>query len=282
MFRPQPALTKSLQLLEEDLGAKLFYRSARGMEPTEAGNVLYRHARAIDQEARFASLDIQENHLNLAGRIRIGIGPVLALSAFPDVFVDFHRQFPSVEVTVDMGVSSRLMEGLARDDFDLVVTAFPGDPLPEKYVALPVFRSDMIVICRTDHPLRKSGGATLEELCKYQRVGFSEDREFEKRSHRSLGASAAKMRPLLQTTSLSVMFGILSATDYYAIVSSMILPSAQRDGLDRLTIHHDLWQLDIGLVCKSTLSTTRPVVAIRDALLKYVHHRSHPAGSSQC
>jgi DNA-binding transcriptional LysR family regulator len=265
----QPALTKSLRLLEEDLGATLFVRSHKGLEPTEAANVLYRYARAIDQEARFATLDVQNLRSPLSGQMRIGIGPVLAGSVFPAVFVEFHRSFPSVEFAVEIGVSSGLVERLVRDDLDLVVTALPEEPLPERYVGLPVFRSEMTVICREGHPLRALRNVTLAELAQYKRVGFTEDREFEKKSGPVFGQRAEAMKPLLQTTSLSVMFGILVATDYYAVVSEMILPSARREGLDRVRSHQDLWTIEIGLMSKSSLSTSKPVSAIRNALLKY-------------
>jgi DNA-binding transcriptional LysR family regulator len=266
----QPALTKSLRLLEEDIGAELFVRTPKGLEPTDAGDALYRHARAIDQEARFASMDIQDLHRNLGGRIRIGVGPILTLSIFPAVLVDFHRQFPFVEVTVETGVSSQLVECLARGHLDLVVTALPDKPLPEGYADLRLIRSDMIVICREGHPLRSRCETSLDQLSGCDLVGFTDDREFEKHARRVFGTRADKLRPVLQTTSLSVMFGILAATDYFAILSAMILPRARQEGLDRLPVQHDLWQIEIALMCKESLIGSRPVAAIREALLARV------------
>lgn len=266
----QPALTKSLRLLEDDLGAELFVRTHKGIEPTEAGKVLYRHARAIDQEARFASMDIQDIHQNLGGRIRIGVGPILTLSIFPAALVDFHRQFPFLEVTVETGVSSQLVDSLTRGNLDLVVTALPEQPLPEGYASLPLIKSDMIAVSRRTHPLQSRGEAGLEELSDFSLVAFIDDREFEKNARRVFGAGAEKLRPVLQTTSLSVMFGILTATDYFAILSTMILPRAQQEGLESLPVKHDLWSIEIALMCKGSLVNSRPVSTIREALLARV------------
>ncbi|MCT7378153.1 LysR family transcriptional regulator [Chelativorans salis] len=266
----QPALTKSLRLLEKDFGAELFVRTPKGLEPTDAGDALYRHARTIDQEARFASMDIQDIHHNLGGRIRIGVGPILTLSIFPAVLVDFHQQFPFVEVTVETGVSSQLVQSLARGNLDVVVTALPEQPLPEGYVGLPLIKNDMTVICREDHPLRSRGEASLDELSCFGLVGFTDDREFAKHSRRVFGSRAEKLQPVLQTTSLSVMFGILAATDYFAILSTMILLRARREGLDRLPVQHDLWQIEIALMCKESLIGSRPISAIKEALLARV------------
>ena len=263
----QPALTKSLRLLEDDLGAELFLRSHKGLEPTDAGETLYRHARAIDQEARFASMDIRDIQRNLGGRIRIGVGPILTLSVFPAVLVDFHRQFPLVEVTVETGVSSQLVKSLTRGHLDLVITALPEQPLPDGYAELRLLKSDMLVVCREGHPLRSRHEAGLDNLSGFGRVGFADDREFDQHAKRVFGVRAAKLRPLLQTTSLSVMFGILAATDYFAILSALILPRAQREGLDRLPVDQALWQIEIALICKRSLIGTRPVRTVRNALL---------------
>jgi DNA-binding transcriptional LysR family regulator len=265
----QPALTKSLKVLEEDLNAELFLRTSRGLEPTGAGDTLYRHARAIDQEARFATLDIGSIHENLGGRIRIGVGHVLAVSTFPAALTEFHRQFPTVEVSVETGISNQLVEGLVREEFDVVITALPEMPLPERFAAASLFTTDMVVICRRDHPLRSRSAVKREDLTSFERVGFVDDREFEKKSRRAFGAGAERLRPVLQTTSLTIMFGILAATDYYAIVSHMIVPRARQEGLAALSIQGALWQLDIDLMCKAALMSSRPVTTLQEVLLKH-------------
>ncbi|WEX12098.1 LysR family transcriptional regulator [Chelativorans sp. AA-79] len=263
----QPALTKSLKLLESELGMELFLRTSRGLEPTDAGNILYLHARAIDQEARFAGLDVQELHQNLGGHIRIGVGQVLAVSTFPQVLVAFHMQFPKVQATVETGISTQLVDALVNERLDVVVAALPEVPLPERFAATPLFKSDMVVICRQGHPLRSRKTTSLRELSRYGRVGFVEDREFEKKSRHMLGSRAERLQPVLQTSSLSIMFGILVATDYYAIVSEMILPRARRESLDQLPVEEGLWQLDIDIMCKSSLMASQPIRTIREALL---------------
>lgn len=262
----QPALTKSLKLLESEVGAQLFVRTSRGLEPTDIGEILYKHARAIDQEARFVTLNIDELQRKLGGQMRIGVGQVLAVSVFPEVLVAFHEQFPSVRVIAEAGISTNLVEGLLRDDFDLVVAALPQTPLPERFVTTHLFQSEMIVVCRRDHPLRSRGVVSLNQLLDYERVGFVEDREFELRSQRNFGARAEILRPIIESTSLAIMFGILRATDHYAIVSEMLLSRARREELDQLHTKEGLWQLDINLMCKLSLLSTRPVRMLKDAL----------------
>lgn len=265
----QPALTKSLKVLEDDLRTDLFVRTHKGVELTDAGQLLYRYARAIDQEARFASMDIHDMRRNLGGRIKIGIGPVLALSSFPAVLVDFHREFPSLEVSVETGISSQLVDDLVRDKLDLIITARPEQELPDQYSHLPLIESQMVVVCRQGHPLGDSEKVKLDDLMAFGRAGFIEDLEFERNSKRAFGSGAERLRPVLQTTSLSVMFGVLAATDYFSIVSDILLPRARRERLRQLPVDHELWRIRIELMCKTSLMGSRPVATIENALLAH-------------
>ncbi|MGK6317335.1 LysR family transcriptional regulator [Neorhizobium sp. DT-125] len=261
----QPALSKSLKLLEEEVGAPLFIRTSRGLEPTPAGDTLHKYARRLDQDARFASIDLQRSVDNLYGKMRIGIGPVLATTTFPKTIAEFHRQFPQISVTVETGVSSTLIAALDRDHLDVVVSALPEAPVPDSMVAMPLFTSEMVAIGRKSHPLADQV-STFEQVSAFGRVGFVEDREFERNAAKALGQRAEKVSPILQTTSLSVMFGMLAETDYYAIVSDLILPRALDSNLVKLRCKSRLWSITIGVVCKLPISESRAVVALKRAL----------------
>lgn len=263
----QPALTKSLKLLEEDLGVELFTRGPRGLDPTDAAVMLYRHARAIDQEARFASLDIGELHTNLRGMMRIGVGPVVAVSMFPAALIQLHKQLPTMEISVETGISDHLLQSLSKRNIDVIVAARPDMPLDDEFSSLPINKSDMLVICRRGHPLLLEQPVALERLTAFKRVGFVEDKEFERRAQRCFAPlSSSQLKPVLQTTSLTIMFGILANTDYYAIVSDMIVTRALREGLDAVPTREALWQLDIELICKTSLVKSRPVALLRQCL----------------
>ena len=267
----QPALTKSLKLLEADLGVELFARTSKGIEATPAGHRLYRYASAIEQQARLAAMDFPEFAERLGGRIRIGVGPVLAASVFPAIVVAFHNRFRTINVAVETGISSSLAEGLINNDHDLIVAARPDEPLGSEFQSQALFGSEMIVICRKDHPLRSSGAVTIGDLVRYERVGFIEDREFEKKSRRALGAHSESMQPHIETASMAVMFGILASTDYYAIASDILLPRAEQDGLSRLNIGQDLWRIEVEMMCRRSLAKSRPIMVMRDLLLSRVN-----------
>src|SRR5512141_773349 len=105
----QSALSTSIRLLEEELGADLFVRSTRQVRLTEAGRVLLEKARvALDavRDAREAVAAVQGLKLGT-----VNIGTVQSLPAFldlPSLLSEFHGQYPGIEVRLTQGGSTDL------------------------------------------------------------------------------------------------------------------------------------------------------------------------------
>jgi DNA-binding transcriptional LysR family regulator len=214
-----------------------------------------------------ASLDVGRLKHGFEDGLRIGIGPALAASWFSNVLVAFGSAFPSIEVTVETGISSHLVDSLTRNLLDVVVTARPEKALPERFTRVPLFASNMVVVCREGHPLRIGSKVSVESLSRFSRIGFLEDREFDLHAEAALGRHAGAMRPILQTASMSIMLGLLAETDYYAIVSELIVPKAEREGLIVLPLERSLWPIDVDLMCKASFIESRPVRNIRESVL---------------
>lgn len=255
----QPALTKSLKTLEDEVGSDLFKRTARGLEPTEAGEALHRYAHAIDQEARFATLDIQRSAIEAKGLLRMGVGPALAVSSLPRVLVDFYGRFPNVQVSVETGITTHLIDLVIRGDLDVMVSARPDRPLPEHFAAVHLFSNRMQAICRRDHPLRQRAHVTIEDLCQYRRIGFLDDHDFDINARKTFGRRVENLTAAMRTNSVSVMLDVLAATDHFAIVNEIMVPRAEFQGLLPLTVDDPLWLIHIELICKLAFIDSRPI-----------------------
>ena len=79
----QPALSKSIRLLEDSLGVRLFERTTLGVVPTVFGKALALHAKAIEAEVRHAEAQIASLRGLAAGRVAVGVGPSVATSLMP-------------------------------------------------------------------------------------------------------------------------------------------------------------------------------------------------------
>jgi molybdenum-dependent DNA-binding transcriptional regulator ModE len=95
----QPALSRSIQALEDELGMKLFDRAARGVAMTAAGRLLVERARRVLFETRCLFRDVELLKAHELGEVHIGLGPYAAVVLLPDLLVEFSRRFPKIKVS---------------------------------------------------------------------------------------------------------------------------------------------------------------------------------------
>jgi LysR family nitrogen assimilation transcriptional regulator len=125
MHMSQPALSRQVLLLEQELGQSLLVRTGRGAEPTEAGLALLAHARAIFELADRAHADMHDRQSSPRGRIVVGLPPRVAQVLTADLVQRFRVQYPDAVISVVEGLSIRLREWLLAGKLDMAVLFDP-------------------------------------------------------------------------------------------------------------------------------------------------------------
>lgn len=120
----QPALSKSIQELEEGLAAQLFFRRSKGVTLTDAGESFYQHASLILEELRAAQEDIRQRQGQLAGQINIGMGASISRSLMPAVISRFHQQHPQVKVRIMEGQLVSMINELRQGELDFTINTY--------------------------------------------------------------------------------------------------------------------------------------------------------------
>ena len=124
----QPALSKSIQELEEGLAAQLFFRRSKGVTLTDAGESFYQHASLILEELRAAQEDIRQRQGQLAGQINIGMGASISRSLMPAVISRFHQQHPQVKVRIMEGQLVSMINELRQGELDFTINTYYQGP----------------------------------------------------------------------------------------------------------------------------------------------------------
>src|SRR5712691_10268673 len=106
----QPALTRHVQRLEEELGVALFTRANRGVRLTEAGQLLLESSIRILRDVERTGDEIRAQDAHPSGRIILGITPTLCPILVPELFARMRRDFPRVELKVMHAGMVRLEE----------------------------------------------------------------------------------------------------------------------------------------------------------------------------
>ena len=126
----QPPLTRHIQSLEEELGVLLFNRTSWGVELTQAGTALLKHAHNISAHVELATEQIRRVAAGQAGRIDIGVFGSAMISIIPRLLRAFATSHPDVKIALHNTPKERqinaLHQGRILAAFDRYLPDFPN------------------------------------------------------------------------------------------------------------------------------------------------------------
>jgi DNA-binding transcriptional LysR family regulator len=160
----QPALTKLVRRLEDEVGARLLHRSAMGTRLTPAGETFLRHARALRALHLEALSEIRALAGGKVGRLRIGAGPAWHRAILPAAIGAFHATHPGVRLDVRFGSDRTLVDLLRDGRVELVLAAMPETPEQPDLAYRPLVRDGYEVIAHRGHALAAREAVPLGEL----------------------------------------------------------------------------------------------------------------------
>ena len=118
----QPALSQQVATLEGELNQQLLIRTKRGVTPTDAGKILYTHARAILRQCEQAQLAVHNVGQALSGQVSIGFAPGTAASSITMPLLQAVRaEFPEVVIYLHENSGAVLNEKLINHQLDMAV-----------------------------------------------------------------------------------------------------------------------------------------------------------------
>lgn len=127
----QPAVSRQIQMLEEELGVKLFHRSRHGMALTEDGKLLEPYARRILNELESAKLELTASKGIVRGKVHIGVLSSISELLSTLIMSLIKEKYPEVQLKISVAYSGHLKQWLEAGDIDL---ALMYDATPSKLI----------------------------------------------------------------------------------------------------------------------------------------------------
>lgn len=172
----QPAVSKCILEIEQQLGGVLFVRGKRGVTLTEFGALFERHVKTMTAELRYLADEMNAWQTGSAGQLTVGTLIVASPRLLPEAIVRLRAKAPGVAVTVHVGTNASLFPALARGELDVVVGVLPEQPrvraAAERAVLthVPLYSEAMCVVVDCRHPLARRRKLRLAELQDYDWV----------------------------------------------------------------------------------------------------------------
>lgn len=166
----QPAISRSIQRLEETLGTPLLERTARGVTPTAAGSVLYEYARQLARDTRLVRQRVADVSGQALAEVRIGVSANVQHEGLAEVLLKVMGDAPERKLSIVQDFHPQLLEKLAGGEIDALVTMLP-EVLDEREFSYAVLRDvPGALFVNATHPLLAGGRASLLHLTRYRWV----------------------------------------------------------------------------------------------------------------
>lgn len=163
----QPALSRSIQALEDQLGVRLFDRDQSGVEPTLYGHLLLERARDLDLAATDLMREIELAKGVDSGELKVGVGPWGAAMLVGQVVGAMNLQHPQLRLNLVIGPWQELPARLASRQIDLAIVNVSEIHANEELDVSPLGEHPLVAICREDHPLTRIEQPTLRDVFQY-------------------------------------------------------------------------------------------------------------------
>jgi len=155
----QPALTRAIQRLEEELGGPLLYRERSLTRLTPLGEAMRAHLQTIWNAANAARDTADAIRRGGRHRIRLGLMPSLALAPFMPMLAEVSRLRDAVDIRVVRHGPDALFAALLEDELDAALVA-DCERMPDRLHRWPLFEEGFVVAVAHGHPF-----AAMDRVC---------------------------------------------------------------------------------------------------------------------
>jgi DNA-binding transcriptional LysR family regulator len=246
----QSAVTKSMQELEDELGARLFERSSRGMQLTPRGHRFLASARRVIASVADATRERDDDGAaGLTGLLALGVTSLVAGYYLSELFSRFRRACPEVQVLVTEDAPTFLEHLLINGELDVAIMLSNALSEPQALVAETLTRSPSRVWLPSNHALVAREELTLAECATVDQIVLEADRIDELMAV-VWARHQLKPRVILRTTSLEAVRSLVGAGAGIAVLPDFLYRPWTLDAehVEVRPLRDSLPTVDVGLV----------------------------------
>lgn len=260
----QPALSKQISQLEQELGVALFDRVGRNVRLTEAGEALLPHARAVMAQVEAARAEMAERIGLRRGRATVGTPPTVGNQLLPPVLAGFNKRYPGIELRLHEAGVQTLLDLLETGLTDVAVVTLPVEDA--NLTVVPLFAEEMVVAVWRSHRMAERGETTLKELSEDPWVLSPENYELREATLNACETAGFTPRVVLDGGETDTLLRFVAAGLGVALVPRLAVLNAT--DLVPLRVCDQKLQRALGLVWRGDRVASPAARALREYLVE--------------
>ncbi len=206
------------------MGMPLFERHSRGLVPTEFGDTLVIHARAVLAEVDRASVALKLMAEGAGGYLAIGATASASTSLLPDTLARFRQHFPDVQLSIMENILDNLLPLLHEGRLDFVLTRIEDEAFDERLICEPLYGEQICVVAGRTHPLVQQTELSWADTCAFPWITPPKGNPLRRELDYEF-ALAGEARPCYRIEAVGILMivGLLQQGELLSAVSRRVL-----------------------------------------------------------
>ena len=259
LYRSQPAVSAQIRQLEQEYGQKLFDRVGKSVRLTVAGETLQEFAGRLLTLRNESLRAVADQAVTPRGTLAVGANEATCLYVLPEIFADFSRKFPSVQISIYRNFSHKVLEKVEDGTVDVGIVTMPVKSPSLKVHS--IFRDRIMLMVSTNNPLATYKTVSTADIADqpliFPKTGFMRqvlDKQF--RPFRS------QMRVSMELPSVGMIKVFVAAGLGVSLISESFARDEVRIGQVKLIpiSDMDVWR-ELGLVYRRDRTLPRSAAA---------------------
>ena len=197
----QPAISHQMRALSTSVGLPLLEVVGRRVRLTQAGTLVYEHAKRILAEFEDAGAALDELRGLRRGTIRMAGDTTVGIYVLPDLLGAFRHEYPSIEVRLGVDNRQGVYDRLVAGEVDFVVVGRPWVNASIPLIVRPFLDNELIAIASPRHRLAGRAQVTLAELAAEPFIGREPGSGTRETAEEALRAAGLAVRPVMELAS---------------------------------------------------------------------------------
>jgi DNA-binding transcriptional LysR family regulator len=259
VFRSQSAVSAQIRQLEQEYGERLLDRSGKVVRLTPAGEVLFEYAERLLTLRNESLRAVADQGNTPRGVLAIGANEATCLYVLPEVFAEYSRLYPSVQISVYRNFSRKIVQRLEDGSIDVGIATLPVKSPSLK--VQPIFRDRLMVMVSANHPLARFETVSVSQIAEFPLI-FPKTGYTRQILDKLFRPYASRLRITMELPSVGMIKSFVVADVGVSLISSSFAKDEVRAGQAKLIplADVDLWR-ELGLIYRSGRSLPRAATA---------------------
>ncbi len=267
----QPALTRSLQEIEDILGVKLYDRHAKGVRETPFGEALTATARRVLAELKLLDGQLDQLARNTSVVVTLGALPVAAVGIMPGVIARLNETRDDLQIRLVQGLSEQLIPELNAGNIDLIVGRLYPPSTSDGLVRETLYHEPISLIGHPDHPIFAAPGPTQARIARTKLVLPTVTTRIGQEIDQLLTQMGIDLQAPIRSSSLGFIREMIQAKEFVTIMPSLMLAGDLLRGAIKLApLPIGAPPRPAGLLYRGDKPLPPSALALIDALRSYV------------